>query len=646
MSVSSYEELSEYKGRIKNLCLSTEKCVGALTKIYDEPVFNNFEGLKNLLGRINQDNFKVVVIGKFSTGKSTLINALLGEDVLPDSLDPCTAFINEIIYGAKPRATIYFKENIPANWQAFVQDESIAAHINKFASNIPPYVIENLEDLSNCVTIPVDEDGVAIEFEGTDCSPFEKAVIEYPCELCKNGVEIIDSPGLDESQDRTEIVEKYFKKVDAVIYVMTNIATGGEGDKEIVEKYLTSNDIKNIFFVCNLFGVKIEKAKKQLLNRLKKIFAGRTLLCERGFHLVNLFDFVNTGVEPFKGALAAYLNNEKGRAQLTSYNEKLTELSNIVKDGIANFERISTRELRAIDADILSVENDIAAKEKFLAKAKTSIYNMQLEIDAFCKVDILEKFKKHNHTTRTYFKEKDLGTRSLSNSADEAATTRLSAELAKEYAVIVEQKMDEYVREELLCSIIEEISSELKNLQEETTSFGACLELPVFGNSCEFNDEAVQEASKVFEKNLELDLSKFISYDAMNLQALLEPAVSTVFTMYGDYKKDARGSKLTEEILAKLSIDVQERMARDKRIIANYIIREVLKTFSKVMFDVSTNAMEDVLAKRRDTLDSYRQTRNNILAKREEETLKCEAIIKKLNDNLQTLAVLQEKIDA
>jgi len=651
MGVSSYEELNSYKGSIKNLCLSTEKCVELLTHIYDEPLFNNFEALKNLIARINQDNFKVVVIGKFSTGKSSLINALLGEDVLPDSLDPCTAFINEIVYGEKPQATIYFKESIPANWEAFVQEPGIRAHIAEHGmANIPPYVVENLEDLSNCITIPVDEDGVAIEFQGTDCSPFEKAVIQYPCELCRNGVEIIDSPGLDESQDRTEIVEKYFKKVDAVIYVMTNIATGGEGDKEIVEKYLTNNDIKNIFFVCNLFGVKIEKAKKQLLTRLGKIFAGKTLLGEQGIHLVNLFDFANTGVEIFKDALGDYLNHEKGSAQLTSYNEKLTELSKLVKAGIANYERISTRELRALEADILAVEKDIADKEALLAKAKVSIYNIQFQTQAFCKTDILEKFKKHNYDTRVYLKEQELGARALGPTAAEAEATTLGTEIAEEYAKIFEQKMAKYVREELLGSIVDEVKKELQAIQQQATSFGAGVELPVIGNAQDLSKGSATEAGKnlaaALEQALVLDLSKLISYSALHLEALLEPAVTNVFAMYGDYKPDIRGLKLTEEIQSRLSMDVHERMGRDKRPIANYIIKEVLAAFTKTLFTATTAAMEQVLVTRKATLAQYQQDRRELLAKREQETLQCEAIVKELEDNLFTILKLQAKIDA
>lgn len=651
MAVNGYEDLINYKGQIKGLCLSTENCVEILKNIYDEPIFNNFEALKNLIARINQDNFKVVVIGKFSTGKSSLINALLGEEVLPDSLDPCTAFINEIVYGEKTQATIYFKDAIPENWEIFVQDAGIKAHIEKYGkNNIPPYVLENLDDLSDCITIPLDEDGVAIEFNETDCSPFEKAVIQYPCELCKNGVEIIDSPGLDESQDRTEIVEKYFKKVDAVIYVMTNIATGGDGDKEIVEKYLTNNDIKNIFFVCNLFGVRIEKAKKQLLARLGKIFGEKTLLGEDGIHLVNLFDFANTGVEAFKESLGTYLNNEKGSAQLTSYNEKLTELSNTVKDGIKNFERISTRELRALDADILSLENDIARKEDVLAKSKLNIYNIQFDTQAFCKVDILEKFKKHNHDTRIFLKAQEVGDRALTADADEAAATALGASIALEYAEIFERKMDKYVRKELLGLIIDEVKEELSTLQAQAREFAAGVELPVIGNESAIQEgcqyDAGKDLAQALEKNLVIDLTQLISYSALKLEALLEPVVTNVFTMYGDYKASIRGGKLTEETITMLSMDLQERINMDRRPVANYIIKEVLSAFAHTLFDVAILAMEEVILERKELLATYKATREKLLDKRAKEELECASIIEELNQNLNTIVSLQAKIDA
>src|SRR5215471_17491777 len=58
---------------------------------------------------VRQDTFKVLVLGEFKTGKSTFINALLGEAVLPSYAVPTTAIINEIKWGEERRALLHFR---------------------------------------------------------------------------------------------------------------------------------------------------------------------------------------------------------------------------------------------------------------------------------------------------------------------------------------------------------------------------------------------------------------------------------------------------------------------------------------------------------------------------------------------------------
>lgn len=48
---------------------------------------------------VNSNRFRVIIIGSFSRGKSTMINALLGNKILPAKLTPTTAVITVIKYG-------------------------------------------------------------------------------------------------------------------------------------------------------------------------------------------------------------------------------------------------------------------------------------------------------------------------------------------------------------------------------------------------------------------------------------------------------------------------------------------------------------------------------------------------------------------
>ena len=47
--------------------------------------------LQSMTERLKSHVFSIAVAGEFSTGKSTLINALLGDTVLPTALKACTS---------------------------------------------------------------------------------------------------------------------------------------------------------------------------------------------------------------------------------------------------------------------------------------------------------------------------------------------------------------------------------------------------------------------------------------------------------------------------------------------------------------------------------------------------------------------------
>lgn len=649
MEVLSYAALNAYKKNINALCEQTEKRIDELVEVYHDYSFRRLSGLQDLIKRINQENFKVLVIGKFSTGKSSLINALLGDEVLPDSLNPCTAYINEVTYGDKPKAAVSFKEHLPENWELWVQEEKVKDHILKHAGNkIPDYIVEDLDALADCVTIPYDEEEDE-PIATLDNSPFAKAVIYYPSELCKNGIEIIDSPGLDESQDRTAVVKQYLKKVDAVIYVTTNIATGGDGDKEIIAQYLDSNEIKNVFFVCNLFGIKLAKAKKQLLPRLNKIFVDKTLLGAQGIYMINIGDMLNSGIEEFKAALASYLNNERGRAQLTDYNEKLTELIEDIKDDITAYRFKADVKLEAVKGDIADLEKRMQNERELFEKAKTIIKHARLNTEILCRNELTEKYKKYNYNAKVAIRDKEAGARALANKAEEAEALDLATWLAQYYAVLNEEGFKEYIRTELEASIRQEAEADLRALQKVVEGFSANMdkELLEVGHSVQW-----QAIASVAENHLKglgialgLDLQSLLSYPALKLEEMLAKIVKGVFYVYSTYRFDARGEKLTHELQEKLSLEIFEKLEREKRRIVNAIVKQIQQSMDAEVFEPLVATMDRALQAEQVLLDNLNALKAATETRLQQEQQQCEENVAQLNQYKEKLAGFQKKID-
>jgi len=76
MPIKSYEDMRLKKAEVSR---SLDDLAGVVTTLNQMGVSISTQALIELKKRIDNDAFKVLVIGEFKNGKSTFINALLGE---------------------------------------------------------------------------------------------------------------------------------------------------------------------------------------------------------------------------------------------------------------------------------------------------------------------------------------------------------------------------------------------------------------------------------------------------------------------------------------------------------------------------------------------------------------------------------------
>ena len=66
--------------------------------------------IDNALNRLERETMNLLIVGEFSRGKSTFINALLQSPVLPSKVNPTTATINLIKGGEKKEMLINYRD--------------------------------------------------------------------------------------------------------------------------------------------------------------------------------------------------------------------------------------------------------------------------------------------------------------------------------------------------------------------------------------------------------------------------------------------------------------------------------------------------------------------------------------------------------
>ena len=167
-------QLQEFKAMRQKL---TELTADAASAIASLDVNNYSRSLEKLHEKLTSDTFKIMVMGSFKNGKSTFINSLLGEVVLPAYVTPCTAIINEVKYNSETKAILYFMDPLPETYTEV--PEKALAHMHKHGmKNIPPLEI-SIDEIEDYLTIPL---GMGAEEAGKQ-SAYEKMELFWPLEL-------------------------------------------------------------------------------------------------------------------------------------------------------------------------------------------------------------------------------------------------------------------------------------------------------------------------------------------------------------------------------------------------------------------------------------------------------------------------------
>lgn len=174
--------------------------------------------LKEQKKRLQSHKFAVGILGEFKRGKSTVINALLGQEIMPADILPCSATMNRVSYDLKPSVQL----NMMDGSKKSIEVNELAQYVTKLDGN----------STANAAAI-------------------EEAIVFYPCSFCQNGVDIVDTPGLNDDDRMNKITEETIPKLDAVIMVLVPDNPFSMSEAEFVRTKLMCSDIGRLIFLVN-----------------------------------------------------------------------------------------------------------------------------------------------------------------------------------------------------------------------------------------------------------------------------------------------------------------------------------------------------------------------------------------------------------
>lgn len=177
--------------------------------------------------RISEGRFNILVLGEFSCGKSTFLNALIREKILPVSVRATTATINTISYAEEKKVLLKFWGPIDVNTGRELED-GVSKEID----------IDELRSHTTSLTAEADEISKQIKL----------VEVSYPTEYCKNSVTIVDTPGFNSVHANHDTVTlNYLANGNAVIWLLNPLQPLTDSERGYLRK--AKHHISKILFV-------------------------------------------------------------------------------------------------------------------------------------------------------------------------------------------------------------------------------------------------------------------------------------------------------------------------------------------------------------------------------------------------------------
>ena len=188
-----------------------------------------------LFTRLAEDRFNLVLIGRFSRGKTSLMNAILGMDRLPTGIIPLTSVITSVAYGSVERVRLRFTKS-------FMDQEVPLA-------SLPQYVTQQGN--------PGNAKGI------------KEAEVQLPAEFLRRGFYFVDTPGLGSAiEENTRTTESYLPEADAFLLVTSFDSPLPEEEMRFFREVSSSS--RRVFVVLNKQDTVNDQERSEALDYVRR----------------------------------------------------------------------------------------------------------------------------------------------------------------------------------------------------------------------------------------------------------------------------------------------------------------------------------------------------------------------------------------
>ena len=259
---------------------------------------------RRVLARLVEDRFNLAIVGQFSRGKSSLMNALLGSEKLPTGILPLTSVITTVAYGEIEKVLLQRE-----GW-SFPQE----IRLNELAD----YVTQGRN--------PGNEKRVVL------------AEVQLPNELLRLGVHFADTPGVASAiAANTKTTRQFLPEADAAILVTSFESPMTEGEVKFLQE--VREHVRKVFIVVNkldlvpepdrdaVMAAVLETVRSEFADIQPELFAVSARLALHAKQVRSAEELALSGFPALEAALSEFLHSGKAREFLLRAAERTAQIA-------------------------------------------------------------------------------------------------------------------------------------------------------------------------------------------------------------------------------------------------------------------------------------------------------------------------------
>jgi len=333
--------------------------------------------LRRIPDKLSAQRFSIGITGVMNAGKSTMLNALLGAEILGTAVVPETANLTIIKYAKKPKAIVHFWRQ--DEWRRIEKSAGVLAQMQDvveetrqhFGKRLEQYITE--EGRSETVSIETLPSYTSAEHSDKRCNLVKEVELYQDLEFVREGVEIVDTPGLDDPViQREEITKAYLQGCDMMCHLMHAGQSATQKDIAFILETLLYRNVAQLLIVITRIDMVTEEELAEVIAYTKSSIEARLKELGKGAQFASILERIQ--FIPVAGKMA--LLHRTGRAK-----EAIEAGYDLARSGIL--------EIESYLREVLFGANSQKARLIVASANKELLHLIQAQLESYTQEQIL-----------------------------------------------------------------------------------------------------------------------------------------------------------------------------------------------------------------------------------------------------------------